>query len=447
MREIFGAGVRTADVISFFAEYFIILWFFQRVENQTGRWRRLAGCLCLSALCYLYLTATPAELFPLHSLGHLAIQIGRMVFHTAVIELYLTLTKELETGCAAYQAGYFTVLYLTVQNLRGSMLLLIRVAQTAVFSAEDAALLAILIELVLVAAIRRMVPLPEGQRVGGIRWATLSLAIMLQLYFKWLLVAMREQPVQYQSSDTAVFAVCASLGVLLILSLFEVNQRAQAERSQAQMEQVSLNYEMQNAKRALQTNNDIRRLYHDMKNHLLAIQGMAGRSCELQAYLKDLLPRFESYENQVFTGISTVDSLLSEKIQRAVLDDIRFNICLNLSDLSFVKSVDFITIFGNAVDNAIEAVQMLPTGMERMIYLKSSRFANLTALRFSNQFAGTRIASGGVLPTGKADAAMHGIGLNSIQKTVNRYGGSVNTEIDNEHGWFNLIIMIPDQSK
>lgn len=65
---------------------------------------------------------------------------------------------------------------------------------------------------------------------------------------------------------------------------------------------------------------------------------------QVQQYLGELLPQFDGYESSVVTGNSVVDALLSEKIQRAALDGIHLNICLDLSKLEFIRSVDMITI-------------------------------------------------------------------------------------------------------
>lgn len=110
---------------------------------------------------------------------------------------------------------------------------------------------------------------------------------------------------------------------------------------------------------------------------------------------------------------------------------------------SFMNSVDMVTILGNAVDNAVEALSQLPEGQERIVYIKTARYANMAVLRISNQFAGRLDMSDGVLHTGKSDPNMHGIGLSSIQKAVKRYGGSAETEFENEGGWFRLMILIP----
>ena len=180
-----------------------------------------------------------------------------------------------------------------------------------------------------------------------------------------------------------------------------------------------------------------------MKNHLLAIQSMAGDRQDLLDYLEQLMPSIEGYETRVATGSPAIDSLLAEKIQRALLDQIQFNVCVDLRPLSFVQTVDLITVFGNALDNAIEAEQMLPGGADRIIYVKSSHFANMFVLRFSNRFAGQIRQQGGTLLTGKQDAAQHGIGLKSIARAVQRYGGSVQHRFDNAGGSFDLVLTFP----
>ena len=274
-------------------------------------------------------------------------------------------------------------------------------------------------------------------------WPVVILPMLVELYFKWSLISTDEEAAG-RPVDIVFYSLCATFGMLALVVLFERNIAAQERRNRMQMEQMQLQYEMQNAKRAMQTNTDIRRLYHDMKNHLLALQTMVGKSEEAGAYLEELCSQLSDYETNLNTGSSVIDALLAEKTERARLDRIRFNVCADLNPFSFVSSVDLVTIFGNAVDNAIEALQMLPEGQERIVYIKTARYANMNVLRFSNQFAGELKLEGGKLRTGKENAELHGIGISSIRKAVRRYSGNVETQFDNENGWFRLILMIPD---
>ena len=304
---------------------------------------------------------------------------------------------------------------------------------------------AILAEWAMVWAVRRQIrpeePPGEGWRA---RWFQLLIALFLQLYVKWSLIVMDAgtAAVAHRGSSM-VFGLLATFGIAQSLIGHEINLRMRTERTRLQIEHVSLDYEIQNAKRALQTDRDMQRLYHDMKNHLLAIQAMSGSEGEIQAYLKDLLPQFEAYENRVYTGNATADALISEKMCRAALDGIQFNLQLDLRDLTFMTNVDLITIFGNAMDNAIEAVRLVPAVEERYVSIRSSRQADMVMLRFENPYTGQITGQDGRLRTKKRNAEMHGIGLNSIQTAAARYNGSIHTRFEGTDGWFILSVLIP----
>lgn len=432
--------IHASDMAAFAGECAAILYFFGGTDRRTESRLSPLGYVCLAALAGLYTSAAQATV-QVASAYNFAIQLLRMLYHAAAVYGYAVLCRELSRRSAAYLAGLFTVLYLAGQNARFISMIL---APPEWSGMGYRVVFAVLGEWLFAFWARRALDLPQIRPAGGVRWAILCAMLLLELYFKWSLIAIQVgTPQNASQSALLVFAFCAAVGAAAVQLLFETNQQAVEQKARAEAEQLSMGYEMQNAKRALQTNNDIRRLYHDMKNHLLAIDSLAGDSAELKAYLRELLPRFEGYETRVSTGSQVVDALLSEKIQRAALDGIRFSVCMDLHALDFMRSVDLITIFGNAADNAIEAVQMLPTEEERVIYLKQSRFANMEVLRFDNRFAGAISLRGGLPVTGKRETTLHGIGLRSIQKVVQRYGGTLSTEFSNEEKWFRLVLMIP----
>ena len=116
---------------------------------------------------------------------------------------------------------------------------------------------------------------------------------------------------------------------------------------------------------------------------------------------------------------------------------------MDLKPLDFIRPLDMVNMFGNALDNAVEAVEILPEDMEKIIYLKTVQYAGMLVIRVSNQFTGERKVTNGVLKTMKADAGNHGIGIRSIKTAAARYGGNVDVEIEKDKHWFRLMIMIP----
>ena len=434
-----------SGAIAYLGKCVLVAAFFRPLEKRTEGPLHGLGALCMLGFLPIYFTTESAvRLATSHSAGNLMHQFARMLLHEAVVFGYLVLNKELTRQAALYQAGMFTAISLAAESIRWVSITIVEPAVQSEIYRRFTVCVMLLVLWLIMEVVHRYIDLRSIQEVGGGRRAVIATTLVLELYFKWALITLDgESAYLARRYDMILFAFFAAFGVLLVLLLYEANLQAQNKKAQAEAEQLRVEYEMQNAKRTLQANNDIRRMYHDMKNHLLAIQSMTGASQELDAYLKELLPHFDGYENRVATGNTVVDALLAEKMQRAALDHIRFNIVLDLQPLSFVKSVDLITIIGNAVDNAVEAVQMLPSEEKRIVYIKSSRFANMVVLRFSNQYVGRIEQSGGHLLTHKQDTALHGIGIKSIRKAAQSYGGSADIEFDNEEKWFRLMVMLP----
>lgn len=436
------------DVISCAVEISILLWFFasrpDRKEARENAVRKAAGFLPLAVLLTIYMTPLNAAV-SVFSIENLTIQIFRMLLHLLPVMFWLFFNKVCTLRVAAYLSGIFTAIYLTAQNLRMVMMtygMSTPPQQTYGTGYVVGVVFTAVAEMLLAVLTYRLIRPEKIDTIDRQRVIMMSIVLFIMVYFKWILTAAMELSLGGDRTMMISFSLVTSIGLYLVLLLYDYSRLLLKEKKQADHEKTVLQYEIRSAQREMKASDDIRRLYHDVKNHLLAIQSMAGSEGEINAYLKELLPQFEGYETQVRTGNPTVDAIMSEKIQRACSDGIRFNVCLDLSRLSFIKTVDMVTIFGNAVDNAIEALKKTEGG-DKYLYIKSSNFANNVIIKFENRFDGTVELRGGEPVTSKKDADMHGIGIKSIRNTVSRYGGTVSVKADNTNKMFTLLIMIP----
>ena len=430
-----------ANLLTMLVEWVAVILLFWDVEKKTEGNSRWLGYLCLGLLTFIYLPIIPAfNATSDYSRENLLNQVLRTGLNWLAVYGYLAFTKEKSRRVCGYLAMLYLLLYMVSFNLRQTFYPFM--AGLSQVERENVMLfLLVVFQWGLAYAAYRLLDLNHIRDLTSSRWAIAVIAVLVELYLKWSLIA-PEAGAQQRPFDIVFYSLCATLGVFVLVILSERNFTFQQHQNALRMEQMQMQYEMQNAKRALQTNNDIRRLYHDMKNHLLAIQGMT-KNGEADAYISELYSQLQDYEATVNTGNSVADSLLSEKIERARLDGIRFNVVADFTPFQFMRSVDLVTILGNSIDNAIEALQMLPEGQDRIIYIKTVQYANMAVLRISNQYAGNLEVKEGRLQTGKADPELHGIGLNSIRKAVKRYSGNVETQFENEEKWFRLLIMIP----
>ena len=102
----------------------------------------------------------------------------------------------------------------------------------------------------------------------------------------------------------------------------------------------------------------------------------------------------------------------------------------------------YLLYFGNALDNAIEHVIMIPEEEKRLIHLSVSAKKNFVFIKIEN-YCETEIKKNehSFITTTKTDKQNHGFGLRSICAAAEKYGGSVN--FDQIQNWFELIILLP----
>lgn len=186
----------------------------------------------------------------------------------------------------------------------------------------------------------------------------------------------------------------------------------------------------------------IRSIYHDMKNHLLILQAQQARSEELNESARFLQKQIEAYETYYHTGNEYLDMILRDKSGRAREEQIDFHAAVSFEEGSFLEPLDISTIFGNALDNAIESSEKLPESM-RLITVKASRIHDMMVVNIENNRKQEELSS---RKTSKKDTFLHGFGISNIQKAVAKYGGECIARPNGEKFILKIMLPIPDSS-
>lgn len=181
----------------------------------------------------------------------------------------------------------------------------------------------------------------------------------------------------------------------------------------------------------------VRRIYHDLKNHLLVLQAdMDNRQKALQS-VETLQSQIEEFENYRHTGNEYLDIIIRDKARAAHEKQIDFTALIHFEDGAFIDPLDISTIFGNALDNAIEASEKLPAG-ERLITVRAAGIRDMLVITVENNAAG-KLPDG--KRTSKEDSFLHGFGLSNIQEAVAKYDGQCT--VKSKDGTFLLKIVLP----
>lgn len=193
----------------------------------------------------------------------------------------------------------------------------------------------------------------------------------------------------------------------------------------------------------LEMNTEIRKIAHDIKNHLYYLESTIGKNENKgSVYLDKLKNRIERCENVVFTKCDILDVLIRGKCNEMDALKIQYDIDINFECGIFIEEIDIVAIFGNLIDNAIEACARIDSG-DRKICIYCNRIEDFIALKVVNSSNNEYCFKNGKLTTIKYDKRNHGIGLMSVKETVEKYNGKYTYKIEEGYYTVNVVIPIP----
>lgn len=179
---------------------------------------------------------------------------------------------------------------------------------------------------------------------------------------------------------------------------------------------------------------------HDLKHQIAAMRAITSPD-ERERYLREVENSVQIYESIVKTGNEVLDTVLTEKSLSCKANNIKINCIADGRQMDIFDPVDLYTVFGNAIDNAIESVKKLDNQEMRMIDVLVYVRKQFLMINIMNPI-GSRLKFDGELPvTTKTKNGYHGFGLKSIRYTVEKYNGFM--KIDTEENIFSLKILIP----
>lgn len=198
-------------------------------------------------------------------------------------------------------------------------------------------------------------------------------------------------------------------GTFLALYLYErSSQQNQIIREQEQFEQ-QMESQLKHMDEIVLKQNELRRVKHDMANQLIAIKSYLDNAdiSGGQQYVAGLTDQLQYISPSINTGNNALDAILSTKKSLAESKGIVFNIEIRISERLPLDAKDLCIIFGNALDNAIEACDRLPENAEKRIDLLLVQDAHSLFCTLSNTAPANNDRT---FTTSKADTINHGLG-------------------------------------
>lgn len=180
--------------------------------------------------------------------------------------------------------------------------------------------------------------------------------------------------------------------------------------------------------------------YHDLKHQIAALRSEVDQK-KKDEWLDSIEREIDTYKMTVNSGSKVLDSILENKLANAQKHQIEMTYVVDGKLLDFIHVTDICTIFGNALDNAIEAELLEPESEKRLIHLSVSAQRKMVCVTVENYVSRPEKIEADSLKTTKPDKRYHGYGIKSIRYCVEKYHGNVSIKV--KGNWFSICMLIP----
>lgn len=268
-----------------------------------------------------------------------------------------------------------------------------------------------------------------------------------QMVSAWVFCIMSENLFIYAKVDpgAALFNIVLQFYCITLLYLQSALFKKSSMRKE--LETIQLLWHQQKGQYQLskETIELINHKCHDLKHQVQAIRAVKDEK-ERETYLEKIEKSVQIYSAIVRTGNEILDTILTEKSLICENSGIHINCVADGSLLAFMNPVDLYTLFGNALDNAIEAVRKLESKEKRVIDIMLYERQSFLMLQIVNPMCGEVKFEDGLLLTTKAKNGYHGYGMKSMLHTIQKYEGHLTTEVKNGCFYFNVMLPLERDS-
>lgn len=248
---------------------------------------------------------------------------------------------------------------------------------------------------------------------------TMGIYSIFLLTFLLVMAEFSMNTVKLKMSLFLLFFIISIIMELLTLSFvikagesYEQKQRAEFIELKNSMLQQSLN----ETKQAFQL---WRKSIHDYKNNVLVLSQLAQND-DIDGIKKYLKKETDLIDRKIFcihTGNSVIDVIINTKQHFAEAKGILFVVNAFLPKHGTIRDLDLANILGNLLDNAIEASM---EEQDPYIDVSIRQEKSFMLIKVTNKYCGELP---GNMRSSKKNKIFHGIGIESVKSTVEKYHG------------------------
>ena len=196
-----------------------------------------------------------------------------------------------------------------------------------------------------VTVLTRLFPMKSIPKIGKERCFLLGYVIFCEAYLVQMLAVTKASALGRAQPELTVYIILMQSFVIGGMLLFERYMAVSESRGKERMLDLAGQYRYEALQERQEAETDVRRLHHDMKNHLLALRSIENDAAKVDEYIEQMLDSLKKLEVLRRTGNELLDGLLTEKIRIAAVHGIEMTAELDFRPCSYTASKEDATHF------------------------------------------------------------------------------------------------------
>lgn len=278
-----------------------------------------------------------------------------------------------------------------------------------------------------VSVLKKVVERKNGKEVYSMEWGIITFVPLCSILMSTLVLdnCVKEPIIAFGCISLALINVLVFYLFDRLHSMYNLN----LEVALLEQQNRAYNHEIQIAKLS---NDRIKQLYHDVKNHIFALEHLAkeAQNKELIRYLENLtdslIPKYE----YLTTGNKLLDGFINIKLSEAESYGANIETDISISNNVAIEPNDISVLIGNLMDNAIYALKKQYDSKE--IYIQMKEEPGILMIHIKNTHCEDIDFKKGNYFSTKGNKQEHGIGLKNVYRVVEKYHGSIELKHDNK---------------
>lgn len=355
----------------------------------------------------------------------------KYIFGVAIVNILLPIlcTKDVKKTVVFYIAMLTSVLAYFIFGF------IYFIFDGTIFALEDEAYcLTMIVSILLVIKLRNKTDI-----LGIMKLLSTKIKVILLIYL-WVLFCFYtfiNDYLSYQPRELLLaysfflYLIIFGSGLLIFMLIRNIKKKSYYENLSNIMD-VRLTEQVKHYEQVEKTDNELRKFRHNYKNMKIGLMSLLNNKDTdgAKKYVADCDELLDIDYTLYQTGNSIINAILSDKAMKVKDKGITIKFT-GLIPQTKISNTDLCIIFGNILDNAIEAVEKVDDNIAKEINIDVYKKKDYLFITVTNPTKTEVAIKDNKIVTSKDDKSNHGLGLSSVEETLKKYDGHLDLDCNN----------------